>query len=175
MNVDQLNNALLLVNKTLQRYEIYLSLYITGGSAVLFHINDNEYFDFRETQDIDYVNVLYSTDLRDMLEDFSIEFAGMFNDSVPSEDYIEQSELYSFSHRLSHLDVYIPPLEIICTNKIMSTRQKDLDDCLILLQHVDIDNVESRVKELLTYQAYHNPDMNLFALQRRGYLKSIAI
>lgn len=173
MKNDYLDRLLIDINSELVKLNRHLDLYVTGGSAMYFFAKDHDIHDARLTRDIDYVNIIYNDHLRDLLDEFDTEFAGGFVDAVPVEDYLEESELYSFSETLSHLNVYVPKLEIIFTNKAISTRQKDLQDCMYLKNHVDIKNCEERLKELLSYQAYINPDSNIFELQNLGIISKL--
>lgn len=168
-----LNQLLLDINEELGKINYYLDLYVTGGSAMSFYAIDNDIEGMRSTRDIDYVNVIANDNLRDLLYEFETEFAGQFVDAVPIEDYYTNSTLYSFSKELSHLNVYIPKLEIVFVNKAMSTRQKDLEDCYFLKDFVNLDNCEDMLKELITYQAYINPDCNILNLQRDNIINKL--
>lgn len=170
---DQLNELLIEINDELIKINKCLDIYVTGGSAMSFYAIDNDISDMRRTHDIDYVNFIDDDELRSLLNELNTEFAGMFTDSVPVEDYYDQSTLYSFSETLSNLNVYVPRLEIIFVNKAMSTRQKDLEDCLYLKDYVDLSDCEERLREILSYQAYVNPDCNVYTLQRMGVIRKL--
>lgn len=168
-------NQLLYLNLTrfdnqLRKSGKFVNLYVTGGAAMAFYADQHNIENIRETKDVDFINFIDDPDIRKLQQTYSIEFAGMFTDSIPPEDFVEASSVFHFSEQLTNVTVFIPPLEFIFVNKAMSTRQKDLEDCLFLANHVNLSDCKERIDELLTYQAYLNPDLNLFVLREKRIL-----
>lgn len=129
-----------------------LELALFGGTALLLHLRDEQ---FRSTMDIDYRFEGLATEeqLRVVMEKAPNVFQRLsaFPEYPDSELYREYSSTYVELEgvEFQKLRIVLPTIEMIALSKLVSNRQKDLDDLLYtpVMDHCDLNFLHEQVQE----------------------------
>nr|WP_239584843.1 DUF6036 family nucleotidyltransferase [Chryseomicrobium aureum] len=129
---------------------IRAEILLLGGAALLLHMQQADR-KFRPTRDID-INILSSTDAKgfmDILSELAIDIVGGIMEVPPAEDFKERDRFRLEGTRFTHIDVYVPSIELLACSKIFSRREKDLKDLeeTDLLELCDLDSLFELVEE----------------------------
>lgn len=156
LNKFDVIRQLFALDKICKREDVHLRIALFGAASLLFHLEEDS---FRRTIDIDFR--LEHTSSREKFEKIKQMMPGMFEELIFFPEFPDQ-ELYQINgetvkswkgHLFENLTIFLPSIEMIALSKLMSKRQKDLDDLLEspILNKCDLVELKEYVEEAATY------------------------
>ena len=147
-----------------QEEEAQLKIAIFGGAALLMHLGDDV---FRATQDIDFrVEEVSSKEKLKRIMDLKpgvFHPLGMFPEFPDQELYQENGKEYFELEGIvfENLRIFLPSIEMLALSKLMSNREKDLEDLKTkpIMDKCDLAMLQELVEEAKTYK-YQTSEYN---------------
>ncbi|WP_211656192.1 DUF6036 family nucleotidyltransferase [Planococcus alpniumensis] len=131
MNYEDVIMELAVLDAVCESEEVELEIAIFGGAALLFHLGDAE---FRGTRDIDFrVEKLNSREkLKTILDKTSgvFQLLSVFPEWPDQEVYLQHGTRYHEMDGVAftNLRIFLPSIEMLALSKLISKREKDLED-----------------------------------------------
>ena len=142
-----------------RKENVELKIALFGAASLLFHLEENN---FRRTMDIDFR--LEHTTSKEKFQKIKVLMPGVFEELTFFPEFPDQ-ELYRINgieykewegKVFENISFFLPSIEMIALSKLMSTRQKDMNDLLesSILNHCDLVELKKHVDEAATYLSY---------------------
>lgn len=138
--------------------DVKLSIALFGGASLILHLGDNQ---FRGTRDIDYRTEYVSSrekfiKIQDLMPGVFEELGGF--PEFPDQELYQKNgkEYYEWDGvQFSKIKIFLPSIEMIALSKLMSNREKDLEDLTDtpILNMCDLIKLKELIDDCATYLA----------------------
>lgn len=164
LSLKEVVRELIVLDLICQEEKTHLKIAVFGGAALLMHLGEEM---LRTTQDIDFrvEEVSSDTKLKVIMNSKPGVFhpLGMFPEFPDQELYQENGEvLYELEGvAFENLRIFLPSIEMLALSKLMSNREKDLDDLKNqpIMEKCDLNKLIEYIEEAKSYK-YHTSEYN---------------